>query len=326
MKTRSITISVVALLLILTAIGWIWLGKSAAPLKSAAQPAGNKNVASREKKYNPVSYSGAPKGTALRDCADYRNMSKLPAWLKEIAGLGSAQTYKSRIALVGKLKKDLDRDERLAIYAYIAWGANDENSYAVKNDLLNEMRKQKLPPPELAAAMIDMVYADDLDSVIRIYALQHLRPWFEDNPDPSDRRRIADAYIEFAKNSKSELSGVALLALHSLSESFPDYFNAGTIKDAAASTVASDSSNTLSRTSAIQICANMGCSSSLPAIREIAASSTGSTMKASAIAAIGTLGDESDLRLLSEIEAADPHLKKPDATAREKINQRAKRI
>lgn len=236
----------------------------------------------------------------LNNYSRYKDLANLPERIRAIAGL-SGEKYMERMAALDALGKKLTPDEIAAIYAYIAWGKNDEDAYALKNDLLNELRKQTTLPEGLVDVMLDLLYNESQDRTMRLYSLQHLRDCFDVYEKPRERQLIADAYYDFVKEKNSALSGTALLALVALSEDHPSVFERSKAKEASASLAFDESADRISRISAIQTCAIMGMKESLPEIRALVSDSKDSNLRLSAIAALGQLGDGSDIAILDKI-------------------------
>lgn len=89
------------------------------------------------------------------------------------------KTTAIRLRLVHALPDTLSAKDRAAIVEYLKYGPNSDIEYVIKNDLMNKLRNQKVLPPELTGALLDLYSDREQDMVVRSYALQHLRPQYE---------------------------------------------------------------------------------------------------------------------------------------------------
>lgn len=218
--------------------------------------------------------------------------------------------FRERLALVHSLSRQLETDDIHALMRYLKYGENNDNAYVLKNDVLNALRDQTVPPSELTDVMLDLFYDKSQDMTVRCYALQHMRPWFLDERqhDP----RIVQAFYDGLKETDTEIAGVALLALRYASEQHTSgEFDAGFIAEQAVAMAENDNTYILSRISAVGVCAKMGTADALPTIRNLAENSSSVTLKVSAIAALGELGNTEDINTLRKLATG----KRPYSTA-----------
>jgi len=225
------------------------------------------------------------------------------------------RTFRERLDSVHSLGKALTTDERNALYHFIASRPDDDENLVLKNDMLNALRDQKIPPEEFAGTLIALFNDHSLGEATRDYIIQHLRPWYEDNPNYRDI--IRPVLFTALRETGGSIAGTALLALDSLSREFPEV-DAAEVAAAAADMTRSTTDSTLVRISAIQVAARLLNDRSaaiddaergdvLRTIRETAASDEAgsTTLRISAIAALGRLGSSGDAELLERILRKD---------------------
>lgn len=241
------------------------------------------------------------------------------SWLPETAVpvFDPRRSFSERLDSVHSLGGNLNEDERDALYYFIASRPDDADNLVLKNDIMNALRDQRIPPPEFAETLIALFKDHSLGETTRDYIIQHLRPWYEDNP--RDRHLILPVFFAALKESGGSIAGTALLALDSLSKEFPEV-DAAKVAAAAADMAGSTTDSPLVRISAVQIAAELlddprAASAMNPetvertveTIRNLAASDgDGSTaLRVSAIAALGRVGAPDDAELLKRILLKD---------------------
>jgi len=228
----------------------------------------------------------------------------------------------TRVKLVNRLSRNLSEADRLALYNYLRHGASSRETNPLKNDILNVLRDQTVPPPELTQVMLDIFYDENQSMAIRSYALQHMRPWYweENMRDPA----IRQAFYDGLEQTGNELSGVALLALAYLSEELPADFDRNDIAQKAAALADTPSVSELTRVSALDISSRYGNASALEAARNILKTETDNVMlRAAACGVIGRMGDVSDLEILQQVGRNNSPLRVAVNSAEVKINRRS---
>ncbi len=245
--------------------------------------------------------------------------SFLPERVRPVFDIASKLSFGRRLEAVHELPADLSPAERAALLAFLKCGEDDDNGFVLKNDILNKLREQQVHPEEYVQAMAYLLEDGLLDQVVRDYIVQHLRPCFEDNP--SERPAVKKLLMKARSDRPGGTAAVALLALNSLARDFPSEIDARTVADAAAEIAADPAAPHMSRTSAIQVCAQNGIRESLPAIRELAGDEAVSTaLRISAIAAMGRLGGTEDIATLDSIAASgDRRFAKALAAAKDNL-------
>jgi len=240
-----------------------------------------------------------------------------PASLRKILGVEKV-SFRERLNLVDRLSHKLSDAEKRALYYYLKNGENNDDTKVLKNDMINALRAQEPPPPELTDVLLDIFHDKNQDIVMRSYALQHLRPWYE--MEKMYSQAIVDAFHEGAEEHSTEISGVALLAMNYLAEKKVSGFDVQTVSTQAVNLAEDESASVLSRISAVSICGRLNSTEALPVVRTLAESSDSVTLRVSAIAALGSLGGTDDLKLLQKL-AQGP---KPFAAAAQAAIQKLK--
>lgn len=161
------------------------------------------------------------------------------------AGGNSAE----RLKLVEALSDRLEEEDRRRLADYIRSGENNDIEYVIKNNVMNRLRAQKEAAPELSEMLIDIARDRKQDVVVRAYAVQHMRPWYDVTRDPA----LKQAFLDLLEERDSEISGGALLALRRLSEQYPQEFDRRMDRRRAAGSGGGSGAHVLSRVSALQV-------------------------------------------------------------------------
>jgi hypothetical protein len=216
--------------------------------------------------------------------------------IRKIVGLDKSVSFRTRLKLVNSLSRNLSSIEKSNLYYYLRFGENNTQTHVLKNDILNALRDQKIPPPELTDVMLDLFYDKSQDIVVRSYALQHMRPWYTDEKMKDEK--IRKAFYDGLKEIDTEISGVSLLALRRLSELEPE-FEPMEIASKAVELASNDNAYVLSRISAIGVCGQMKTAEILPVARKIAVSNANTGLKLASIASLGEIGQKRDVIILT---------------------------
>ena len=231
------------------------------------------------------------------------------AKVKKIMDKTNDLKFRERLRLVNSLPRNLSEDDRKALYYYLKYEKNNTNTHCMKNDMLNILRNQTPPPPELTDVMLDLFYDKSEDIVIRSYALQHMRPWYMDErmQDPA----IRQAFYDGLEEKENEIAGVALLALNYMAEQDTN-FDKNVISQKAAEMAADENTYVLTRISAVSISGRMKNPEALETIRNLTNTPQPMALKLSAIASLGEIGEHKDIMTLQKISSTG---KRPFSTA-----------
>ena len=187
-------------------------------------------------------------------------------------------------------------------------------SDALKNDLMNMLRNLEQPPADLSEKLIQLHTDLSQDTLVRVYALQHLAAWYDQitrapllgkkpyyrlrpGREVADVREVLRAALDECHNG---MAGTAILAHFYLLENHPE-LDAAEVAESALKLAGDERCDPVTRISAIQVCGRMGLQEALPLARDLALHGSGLPLQAAAIATVGDLGGEGDRSLLAEI-------------------------
>lgn len=207
--------------------------------------------------------------------------------------------WNERYLQVSELSSELSAAERRQLYDFLRTHDRGELVYATKNDILNVLRKQNTPPPELTDVLLELYRDKEQAEVVRMYALQHMRPWYrmQGQRDP----RIREAFYEALDETDSGIAGTALLAIRYLSRD-QSGFDVETIGAKALEMAENPAVNVLNRISAIQVATTAaGKTGDGDKYRRLAETEQHTMIRVAAIAAIGQSGDQSQRDYLASI-------------------------
>jgi hypothetical protein len=183
---------------------------------------------------------------------------------------------------------------------------------SVKNEALDKLIDQKKLPDGLGKLIVDMYRSRATEEIWRDYCVQHMtlycqRKWpgSPAPPDDAEAGMIRSALWEAADETGGTIAGTALLGLERLSRTDPS-LDRKRVGAKALSYASSPATPSKTRTTALQVCAEMGLKEILPAARSIAGESGEAGLRISAIAAMGALGEAGDRAMLEEIGKSSP--------------------
>jgi hypothetical protein len=227
---------------------------------------------------------------------------------------------RDRLEAVQEVGHDLDRSEVQICYWFLKNhpGSQEKNPAGLrtlKNNLINTLKSQKLPPVGLTETLIDIFHDRGQDFVMRDYAIQHLASWgTRQRTDSPDAAEQIQKTIREALWQKSSIAGTALLGMQRLSK-IDTNLNSEIDRNAVRLVTSSDT-GPAARITAIQVCAERGLDSVLPQIEKIAAARGQTASQISAIAALAKLGKQDDVTLLQKLaREKDPALSPAIASA-----------
>ena len=218
------------------------------------------------------------------------------------AGIGD------RLKAARRLGNSLGCDEITALYAFLKSPSgprenNPDGLHALKNEILNALREQTVPPAGLTGMLAGIYHDPAQDSVTRDYAIQHLCAWYAqgagDAPDAKQRIRTL---LKEATQEDASIAGTAMLGLHRLS-STDATFNQPEINALAVRLACSERTEPATRIATFQVCGERSLCEALPAAESVAQASACLPLRVSAIAALGYLGGPEQARLLRRLEA-----------------------
>lgn len=240
----------------------------------------------------------------------------------------TANRYLARSRAVESLGDDLAPGEIRMLLDYLS-SLHDplrpERVAALKNDVMNALRRQRVPPPGLAPRLIGMFGDRRQEPVIQDYCIQHLGAFQERLQDAGQLEDVRKCLREAALRETYSYSGTALIALTRLphpAESDRMFLELRTV-----AIVGNPAAHEAARITAMQIASELGHVGALPAIRAVAESPEISvSLRTAAIGALGVFGDKSDAERLSRLLVGNPNPRLLPAlnAALDRIAQRAK--
>ena len=187
----------------------------------------------------------------------------------------------------------------------------------LKNDVILALKNQQPPPQELAGVLLEMLYDKEQDPVIRNYALQHLATWYD---QCAEKAPVLDALWAGTTDADASIVGTALIGLSRLAQRSADFqpasasgagfqpvseIDAARLATAASAVATDPTANDVARTTALQVCAELGIKDMLPAAVRLAESAGSVPLRMSALAAVGALGGADQAAFLNRMLAAD---------------------
>ena len=235
--------------------------------------------------------------------------------------LDKNQSTAVKIKSVDLISNDLSDLDQQAVIDFIKKSPNGTGEYVVKNNLMNRLVAQNKPMPGMNAAFIEIASNKNQDTVVRAYAVQHLRPLYERNRDVT----IKDFFYKALTEEDTEVSGGAMLALNYLmnQDEYSSDFERAPVIQQAKKIALNDTANNNNRITAIQV-ASVGKDPELAdGLRKIISDpNRHSALRISAIAGLGAIGDESDIAALKVIAQSKNFEKRAARAAIKKISNR----
>ena len=232
---------------------------------------------------------------------------------RQVLDMNNGLDFRARMRAVHQLQDHLTQEEINALYTFLKepWTQNapyDSIEWnALKNDMVNALLDQKQVPSNLGKELTDMYYNVQMDEVWRNYCVQHFAMFYEKRWIPgetisndADKQVILSAYHSALKESDNSIAGTALIGIHFLSASYPE-FDKNDLRNTALSLAEDNTCHEATRLSAISICGMMNETNLLPLLRTISAQYDSVAIRMAAIAAIGDMGTKDDTALLKHI-------------------------
>lgn len=221
----------------------------------------------------------------------------------------SADRYLVRSRALVALGNNLTPTETKTLLHYLSSTTDPlrpERVAALKNDILNVLRSQKVLSPDLAPCLIGIFNNKKHDSAILDYCIQHLGALQEQLDDPAQLNKILRSIRSAALLDQSSYSGTALIAL--THQKNPTEDDKAFLKSQTITILENPKAHEAARISAMQIASENGYVESLPTIRHVAESSAEPIANRTvAIGALGTFGEASDVLLLQKLLAENPN-------------------
>ena len=238
----------------------------------------------------------------------------------------TADLYEARNDALRSIMRSrrLTKEDTAALLDYLA-STNDamrvERVAALKNDVMNLLRRQETPVEGLAATLIVMFEGGAHPPAVLDYCVQHLGVMQGGIGDDALRARVHGVLVKAARRKSMPYAGTALYSLAADRRATPQQ-NAE-LKHLALAMCAAGA-NPAARVAAIQLAGERGYGEALPVLRgALAAPRRNAALDIVAIGSIGLLGDSSDIPRLSHFIKCDSRRASAAGTAIRRINERS---
>ena len=242
------------------------------------------------------------------------------------ADSATADRYEARNDALRSIarERNLPADDVAALTAWLA-STNDvlrvERLAALKNDVMNLLRRQESPPPDFADTLISIFESEAHPPAVLDYCIQHLGAMQGDIADEALRRRISSLLVKAAGRINQPYAGTALYAL--AEDAFATPAQEAELRRLTLSLCA-PSANPIARVAAIQLAGERGYAEALLLLRKaLAAPRRDAVTDIVCIGSLGLLGDADDIPLLRRFAAMGPRYTTAAETAISRIEKRA---
>ena len=256
------------------------------------------------------------------------NPAAISASIATIRGAdpSTADRYEARNDALRSIarERNLQEDDVAALTAWIA-SANDvlrvERLAALKNDVMNLLRRQENPAPDFADTLISMFESGDHPPAVLDYCIQHLGAMQDDITDESRRLRVRALLATAAGRANQPYAGTALYALAEDGSATPA--QEADLRHRTLALCAPDA-NPVARIAAIQLTGQRDYAEALPLLRAVLSSPRRDAVTdLVCIGSLGLLGTADDIPLLRRFAAMGPRYATAAETAISRIEKRA---
>lgn len=298
MKSRLATWTIVAALVAVAVLS-LWyrhhsacLEKQVANLEQPAQPSDLQRMKTASAQHRKTASAGHYLPTDFPESAQRVMNDKLNYW--------------DRTTALKDFVRNLSDDDLGALVEFLKHASPEDKdawARALKNAIMDYLCKKNAKGLN---KLLSQIYLNgDEDLVVRDYALQHLIEYNQamaqsGDERASDLKQTSEVLWQAVKETDSSLAGTALMGLSRLSDISPS-IDRQQVAETALLLVEDDQTGELTRTTALQVCAQMGVTNALPAIWQIAQTGETLPLQVSAIAALGLLNDKAATPYLQQI-------------------------
>ena len=220
----------------------------------------------------------------------------------------TADRYEERSAALRSVsrRRDLPSGDVAALTEFLRSTGDpmrDERVAALKNDVMNLLRRQSPPPEGLADTLVGMFCGGRHPAAVLDYCIQHLGAMQNDVGDSGLKSRIRSVFVEAAKQKKRAYSGTALYSLAATALPTPE--QEAELRRLTFSLCRPDA-NVAARVAAIQLAGERGYAEALPVLRETLSSPRrDAVLDIVCLGSVGLLGSSADLPLLERFARLD---------------------
>jgi hypothetical protein len=233
----------------------------------------------------------------LKALPDFQKSQKYQALAQKMA---SRDDVMKHLIFIHGLGEQLPLDEREHLYSYVIHGETDGRSLVVKDEVLRQLERQKLRPAEYENTLAAIVKDRSIDGDLRGYVVQHLWSAYS-KVDDVGKDIVRKSLVEAVGDSKSDVSGTAIMAMADLGRKFPGSFSKEDTQRLTRQMLSADIAHQPSLLSAVSVAGEMGVAEGLEVALRQLRESNDVAMKIASIYAIGKLGDEKYLEILNDM-------------------------
>lgn len=257
--------------------------------------------------------------------------------LEQILGVDAMVSFQEKLAAVHALPRVIPSDQSadlllwVRVHAAAAVGKRNEPSHmALVNDILNVLQRQEAVRQELITALEELAASEANAAVLRDYALQHLASLVLTSkaglPGPKDSTAWASHWKAVQGHDPMVAAGAMLRLVAAARRGLLESDGLRDLETAARRMVESSDAPAAARTSALQVCAELGSTQIRETILKLAQSEAEPLpLRIAAIAAVGRLHREPEARAFLETltGGSNARLRGPARAALKNITQRA---
>ena len=242
------------------------------------------------------------------------------------ADSATADRYEARNDALRSIarRRDLPKEDVAALMDYLRAADSAmriERVAALKNDVMNLLRRQETPVEGFAETLIGMFDGGAHPPAVLDYCIQHLGAMQGGIGDGALRARVHGVLVKAARRKSMPYAGTALYSLAADRRATPQQLEE--LKRLTLALCAADA-NTAARIAAIQLAGERGYGEALPVLRKALSSPRrDAVLDIVATGSIGLLGDSSDIPRLSHFMKCDSRRAPAAEAAIRRINERS---
>jgi hypothetical protein len=221
-------------------------------------------------------------------------------------------------------RRDLPEKDVAALVAYLRSkdsAMRVERVAALKNDVMNLLRRQETPVEGFAETLIGMFDGGAHPPAVLDYCVQHLGLMQGGIADDALRARVHAVLVKAARRKNMPCAGTALYSLAADRRATPQQLEE--LKRLTLALCGPDA-NPAARIAAVQLAGERGYAEALPILRKVLSSPRRDTvLDIVAIGSVGLLGDSSDIPRLSHFIKHDSRRASAAQAAIRRINERS---
>lgn len=175
-------------------------------------------------------------------------------------------------------------------------GLNENQTYAVKDEILNSFERQETLPTGSIELLCDIATNPKQDDVMRDYAIQHLSTMY---PRATDKLQVEKVLWKSLNESNKSIAGTTLIALQRIFKDQPGRLQE--IRPHILKLLKNVNANVESRVAAIQLAGEWNMKECESYLIELSQTSNSIPMRLSAIGSLGQIGGSSSIANLEKM-------------------------